>query len=279
MFESSRLMRSTKVLSLGLPRSGSLSMVAALIILGYQDVFHGGVIWNHPKKWEFFDRAADAHFSSLPTYTGKPFTRAEWDELYGPCEAITDLGSTHAESMIKTYPDAKVVLVRRPFEKWAKSYDEAILQCIYGPVPWFIATFVEPLIGSYHIRAMRKECMGFTGARSSAEAKDYKTLRRTYDRHHQVIKEMVPSEQLLEMELGDGWGPLCEFLGKPVPKEGFPNVNDRAGLRKGFRELYIKEFMIALFTVILPWAAGLGVIVGGVWVAVAKAPHDVRNWI
>lgn len=262
MNDLSRPQRPTKVLSLGLPRTGSLSMFLALSALGYKDVFHGSLVWRfYPEKWEFFDRACDAHFSSLPTYTGKPFTRAQWDELYRPCEAITDLGATHAEAMIKTYPEAKVVLVKRSFEKWAKSFDEALLQGVYGPVPYFIANIIEPLIGSYFIRALRKECMGFTGASTYAESSDPKTLRQVYDRHHETIRKMVPPDQLLEMELGDGWSPLCKFLGKSVPDREFPNVNDRASLRKAFRRVYVAEFMKAMGTVILPWAVGIGAVV------------------
>lgn len=35
----------------------------------------------------------------------------------------------------------------------------------------------------------------------------------------------LPSERLLEWSAPDGWEPLCEFLGKPVPDEPFPNGN------------------------------------------------------
>jgi hypothetical protein len=40
---------------------------------------------------------------------------------------------------------------------------------------------------------------------------------------------LVPKERLLEWEIGDGWGPLCEFLGKPVPEVPFPHANARNG--------------------------------------------------
>lgn len=46
-----------------------------------------------------------------------------------------------------------------------------------------------------------------------------------------MIRGLVPKERLLEWTVEDGWGPLCEFLGKPVPKEDepFPHVNTAAG--------------------------------------------------
>lgn len=36
----------------------------------------------------------------------------------------------------------------------------------------------------------------------------------------------MPEERLLEYEIKEGWEPLCRFLGKEVPGEDFPRVND-----------------------------------------------------
>ena len=44
---------------------------------------------------------------------------------------------------------------------------------------------------------------------------------------------MVPEDRLLEWRVGDGWEPLCKFLGKEIPDEPFPHVN-AAG--KGFKD-------------------------------------------
>jgi hypothetical protein len=38
----------------------------------------------------------------------------------------------------------------------------------------------------------------------------------------------VPPEKLLVFEPGDGWAPLCAFLGVPVPDEPYPQVNSTA---------------------------------------------------
>ena len=35
----------------------------------------------------------------------------------------------------------------------------------------------------------------------------------------------VPADRLLVYRVSDGWGPLCEFLGVPVPDTPFPQVN------------------------------------------------------
>jgi hypothetical protein len=41
-----------------------------------------------------------------------------------------------------------------------------------------------------------------------------------------LLLQHVPPEKLLVFEVRQGWGPLCEFLGKPVPEQPFPHVND-----------------------------------------------------
>lgn len=240
-----------------------MSMTEALTILGYRDVFHAGVIWEKPEQWKFFDRAADAHFSSLPSYKGGQFSRDQWDEMYGGCEAITDEASVYVEEMIRAYPDAKVIMVQRDFEAWARSYDNSLLQVLFGIVPWISCHLMEPLLGSYVTSAMRKQTVGFMGAATVRGARDRQVMRKKYDSHHATVRRLVPSSQLLECRLGDGWAPICEFLGKPIPKVAFPHLNDSATLRVMIRERQKQFIKQALFGKILPALLGLAVILYG----------------
>lgn len=41
----------------------------------------------------------------------------------------------------------------------------------------------------------------------------------------------MPPEKLLVFEVKQGWEPLCKFLGKPVPDQPFPHVNDTQGFK------------------------------------------------
>ncbi len=36
------------------------------------------------------------------------------------------------------------------------------------------------------------------------------------------VRSLVPPEKLLEFQPGDGWGPLCEFLGQEIPPDNQP---------------------------------------------------------
>ena len=42
-------------------------------------------------------------------------------------------------------------------------------------------------------------------------------------------KERVPEKQLLVFNVKDGWAPLCQFLGLPIPDAPFPRVNINSG--------------------------------------------------
>jgi hypothetical protein len=52
-----------------------------------------------------------------------------------------------------------------------------------------------------------------------------------YEQHYALVRQITPKHRLLEYELGSGWGPLCEFLGKPVPNVPFPSANERDVLK------------------------------------------------
>jgi hypothetical protein len=51
--------------------------------------------------------------------------------------------------------------------------------------------------------------------------------------HVAMIRDLVPSERLLEWKIEDGWAPLCKFLGKYIPEDTpFPCANDARGFKK-----------------------------------------------
>jgi hypothetical protein len=201
-------------------------VATAYRILGYDDVHHGlETIFTSPQDYEVFQRAADATFPFLPTYTGVPFTRADWDEVFGRCEAVTDVASFFAPQLIEAYPEAKVVLVVRDEEAWLRSTRQSLTELFTPFAVWF-SRWVEPALGSYvgpgawrfHAGWFRADTL--EGAMANALG--------LYREHNETIRRMVPPERLLEFRLADGWAPLCEFLGKEVPDVPFPRVNEAA---------------------------------------------------
>ncbi|KAK5989728.1 hypothetical protein PT974_07987 [Cladobotryum mycophilum] len=253
-----------KVLALGLPRSGTVSIADALTILGYKNVYHSLKSIDMDKKndWHVFNRAADASFPVLSTYTGRAFTREEWDEVYGSCEAATDTAAMFSPHILQAYPDAKVILVKRDFGRWFKSIDEMVLTGLWSPLSGIFVHFVHPVLGLSTITAMRKALLGLFEAKDVAEIR--RNAQTTYDRHHRQIQEMVPPEQLLVYKLGDGWEPLCEFLGKPVPDGEFPWVNEASELKRVTRKI-LRSQLVATWYVLMPWVLAAGVLAVASW--------------
>ena len=90
-----------QVLSLGLPRTGTCSMQAALAILGVNHTYHGFDTFDHPEDWEYWERATDAKWFGV----GRPFGRDEYDEFLAHCAGITDIPSFFAEDLVAAYPE------------------------------------------------------------------------------------------------------------------------------------------------------------------------------
>jgi hypothetical protein len=57
-----------------------------------------------------------------------------------------------------------------------------------------------------------------------------------YLRHAETVKRSLPPERLLVYEVKQGWQPLCDFLGLPVPDALFPHVNATEEFRARFRD-------------------------------------------
>ncbi|RDA89399.1 hypothetical protein CP532_6186 [Ophiocordyceps camponoti-leonardi (nom. inval.)] len=249
-----------KVLSLGLPRTGSASIAKALTILGYENVCHGVDIIDHAPRniIELFDRAADGFFTKLPTYTGKEFSLQDWEEVYRDCEASTDVAGMFAPQMIRCYPDAKVILVIRPFDKWYESMNDGVFNIMLGPVANFVSAVVDPVFRSRFLVVGRKLVLGLLEARNLQEARE--NARSVYDRHHALIKRMKPASELLIFDLNDGWEPLCRFLGKPVPSVAFPRVNERAAIKAKMVEIIRNDVVYAVRKSI-PWLLAATVVI------------------
>jgi hypothetical protein len=58
-----------------------------------------------------------------------------------------------------------------------------------------------------------------------------------YQEHIEDVRATVPADKLLIFTVTQGWDPLCKFLKVPVPQSEFPNVNDRAQVKKTIADI------------------------------------------
>ena len=61
--------------------------------------------------------------------------------------------------------------------------------------------------------------------RFSDQFDDPTAMMDAFVRHNDSVRNEVPASRLLEWTPGDGWDPICERLGLPVPGEPFPVTN------------------------------------------------------
>lgn len=223
-----------QIIHASLFRMATKSISQAYQILGFT-VNHALLLDTKETKWNMIEQAAEATWPTVPGARPRPpFERADWDELWGSeYDVVTDIGSPFVIELIKAYPDAKVVIVQRDFDSWWRSFTENVLDRVFAqPRSTIIGFITWNILGIRITQSMKKMMYGFFGATSKKQI-DAARGRQVYDEYFRRIREIVPPERRLEYKIGDGWEPLCEFLGVEVPQGvPFPRGNDSAALRK-----------------------------------------------
>ena len=153
---------------------------------------------------------------------GKPFTREDWDQLLGDAQAICDWPScAFAEELIEAYPEAKVILPLRDVHSWHASTMRTVYWRVTDHELRWLSNFDWAASMYYPMLKKFFDCY-FHG--------DFPNRgKEVFLNQSELLRKIVPKENLLEYRITDGWEPLCEFLGNPVPKDTpFPNVNDNS---------------------------------------------------
>lgn len=202
--------------------------------------------------------AAEAKFTPTKRPDLAPFGRAEWDNLLGEYRATTDSpGCFFAVELMDAYPDAKVVLVERDLDKWFASFSSTImvvqwpnlgLRTLLNIMHYKFGRLMDP-----YLRLSRAVWLAGTKEEQAQTAKEI------YTKHYAEVRAKARPGQLLEYKLGDGWEPLCEFLGKPVPEMPFPNVNDSA-MFHDIGNTAIKNGLWGLFTSVAMVGSGIAAV-------------------
>jgi hypothetical protein len=221
----------------GLPRTATMSTYTALEMILPGKCHHMARVVSDKTRQnrDHWTRAAQ----------GK-VTDKEWREFIrreGISAGVDYPTSLYWKELMKIYPNAKVLFNDRDPVKWYESVKNSIFEvCKYGrgvtnsplrlmPGGLDIANSISwqppngPL-GAKYPRGM----FGVVEAGQDTAVQYYK------DWKEEVIR-LVPKDKLLVWHPKDGWGPLCKFLGVPVPDKPFPNVNDTASMRANMKML------------------------------------------
>lgn len=156
--------------------------------------------------------------------------RAEWDQLYQSYDAAVDwTASCFYKSLFKKYPDAKVLLTVRSADSWYKSIKNTMTKVVVVN-----DSANNPNHQRYPIRRLMRAVAMDGIVMDPERVADEEHVKKLFYNHIEEVKAVIPADQLLIMELGEGWERMCKFLGKEVPDAPYPSVNSTAEFEKYF---------------------------------------------
>jgi hypothetical protein len=205
---------SLKVISAGVGRTGTFSVKQALETLGLGPCHHmEEVNAESPEEVLRWRKAVNG--------------TADWPLLYDGYRSAVDWPTAAFwRELSVAYPDAKVLLTVRDPESWYKSFSGTISPLVeaHARARYELKPFLE----------MVSEVLYKTGFRIPSDKDD---LIAAFNRHNQAVHEAIPPDRLLIYDVKQGWGPLCDFLGVPVPSTAFPQTNSKDDFWASAQEL------------------------------------------
>jgi hypothetical protein len=204
-----------KVIGAGVGRTGTLSVKAALERLGFGPCFHGRHVLDHPERLALWQTAAAGGAVDWPALLAGYASTMDWP------------GAAYWRELTTAFPEAKIILTVRDAETWYDSvYNTIYTMFGYGPTDERVATARRVVPGLDIFTDFHRTMIwdGFFGGRFGDRA----YAIAVYERHNAAVLREAPRDRLLTYSVGTGWGPLCAFLGVPVPDEPFPHLNDPA---------------------------------------------------
>jgi hypothetical protein len=183
-----------RVIGPGLGRTGTYSLKLALERLLGGRCHHMADVLADPER----------HLALwAPVLCGE---EVDWEEVFAGYVAQVDFpGAAFWREISAAFPDALVVLSTRPAEDWYRSAASTIFQ-------------LDDDHGSSPFRDVWRERFG-------DRFDDRAAMIAAYERHNAAVRSSVAPDRRLEWTVADGWTPLCDRLGLPVPDEPFPWTN------------------------------------------------------
>ncbi|MDH3413877.1 MAG: sulfotransferase family protein [Gammaproteobacteria bacterium] len=187
------------VIGAGFGRTGTESMKLALEQLGFGPCHHMKEVLANPEQLTLWRAIARGE-------------RPDWNAALSGYNSSIDWPSAFFwRDLSEAYPDAKIILTLRSSESWYKSMSNTIFRVLNAstdPESIGLTLIAERVFGGrFHDR-------------------DHAIA--VYERNTAQVQAAFGEDRLLSHRLGDGWGPLCRFLDKPLPDQPFPRSNSTA---------------------------------------------------
>jgi hypothetical protein len=153
----------------------------------------------------------------VPLWSAAAADNPDWSRIYEGYESAVDWPTAcFFQELLEEFPDAKFVLTQRDPVRWAESFGATIYKLLAGKdqAPDEMRAWLD----------MASEVIARTGFPPGL---DQGGLVKAFVSHNEAVKKTIPADQLLVFDIREGWKPLCDFLGVPVPTTAFPRTNHR----------------------------------------------------
>lgn len=204
------------VIGAGFGRTGTSSLQRALEVLGFGPCYHITELFAHPEHAVPFEAAHEGN-------------EVDWDSLFdGYGSAVDFPTSFFYRELSEKYPNAKIILTVRPSAEWYESVEQTL---------WQLSLLKQSTSNSEEDKLEQLiDSMSWNGLfKGRFHDKDFAIS--VLESHISAVKQTIASNRLLEFNIRDGWNPLCQFLGVPVPETPFPHCNPRRVIVKEVEEL------------------------------------------
>ncbi|GJJ12919.1 hypothetical protein Clacol_007166 [Clathrus columnatus] len=186
---------SIEVIGLGLGRTGTTSLWAALDILGFGPAYHPMQSPNQTEDWTAWAEILE----------GKDTSFEAFDRILRGYRSVVDSPvATMYKEVYAAYPNAKFILTVRDPVKWGESIKETTLKS------YILLSKHEsqltPEVGAM-IRWSRAYFDGYHNGRLAMHAKE------EMEEHNERVKAFIPTDRILVYDIKEGWDRLAEFLG------------------------------------------------------------------
>ncbi|KAI0862113.1 hypothetical protein F4860DRAFT_129871 [Xylaria cubensis] len=225
-----------QVICPAMSRSGTESMKRALEMLGVGRTMHGFRLGERPDDMDDWLDLVDRKYPRGNNSPVRPLLAAAFDRVIGDCGAVTDMPCVAFwRELMAAYPNAKVILIERDVDEWYRSFETIVvngMMSVKGQV--FANPWVAAYVGDRKIEMMFRVFLQYFQASDRRELAA--NAKRVYLEHNAAVRQACREQgrPFLDYKLGDGWAPLCKFLGVGLPQKGvdFPRGNEAASMEE-----------------------------------------------
>lgn len=218
-----------KVLCLGLPRCATSSCQVALEQLGYKPCMHMAEVAPYAWKLEIVKEAMTLMYPDK-FEKEKARRQALLHQIFDGWEATADFpGCFFPEDLMEMYPKAKVILNTRDPVSWSRSIKGTL--GIFGTMKYHIPTYLWQTDRlHFKIHGIWHDLSPILYNVPKEDPMNPACVDAHAKRVHNAAKKLGGRE-VIEFKAQQGWKPICDLVGKPVPEGPFPHANDEATVK------------------------------------------------